>query len=45
VLGHIFNYEVHCRGEASALLAETMVPPPSPDLIRFVRQEEGAAAR
>ena len=44
VLGHMFNHQAHYRGKASALLAQTEVPPPSLDLIRFVRQEEGAAA-
>jgi uncharacterized damage-inducible protein DinB len=45
VLGHMFNHQAHCRGEAGALLAQTEVPPPSLDLIRFVRQEQGAAGR
>ena len=44
VIGHMFNHQAHYRGKASALLAQTEVPPPSLDLIRFVRQEEGAAA-
>lgn len=44
VLGHMFNHQAHYRGKASALLAQTEVPPPSLDLIRFVRQEQGTAA-
>ena len=43
-IGHMFNRQAHYRGKASALLAQTEVPPPPLDLIRFVRQEEGAAA-
>jgi uncharacterized damage-inducible protein DinB len=44
VLGRMFNHQAHYRGKASVLLAQTEVAPPSLDLIRFVRQEEGAAA-
>jgi uncharacterized damage-inducible protein DinB len=44
VLGQMFNHQAHHRGKASALLAQAEVPPPSLDLIRFVRQEESAAA-
>jgi uncharacterized damage-inducible protein DinB len=40
---HMVNHQAHYRGKASALLAQTEVPPPL-DLIRFVRQEESAAA-
>jgi len=43
-LGHMFNHQAHYRGRASVLLAQTEVAPPSLDLIRFVRQQEGAAA-
>jgi uncharacterized damage-inducible protein DinB len=45
VLGHMFNDQAHYRGEAGVLLAQTGVSPPLLDLIRFVRQEGGAAAR
>ena len=44
VLGHMFNHQAHYRGRASVLLAQTEVAPPSLDLIRFVGQQEGAAA-
>jgi uncharacterized damage-inducible protein DinB len=41
----MFNDQAHYRGEASVLLAQTEVAPPPLDLIRFVRQERGAADR
>jgi uncharacterized damage-inducible protein DinB len=41
----MFNHQAHYRGKAGALQAQTEVSPPSLDLIRFVRQEQGAAAR
>lgn len=44
VLGHMFNAQAHYRGEASVLLAQAAVSPPSFDLIRFVREEGRAAA-
>jgi uncharacterized damage-inducible protein DinB len=45
VFGHLFNHQAHYRGEASVLLAQTAVPPPALDLIRFVRKEAGEATR
>jgi len=41
--GHMFNHQAHYRGEASALLALSDVPPPSLDLTRFVRGERRLA--
>lgn len=37
VLGHMFNHETHHRGQVHDLLTQTDVPPPSLDLIAFVR--------
>ena len=43
-LGHMFNQQAHYRGEVSAMLAQTEIPPPPLDLIQFVGREEGAPA-
>ena len=43
VLAHMFNHQTHHRGQAHGMLSGTAVPPPSLDLILFVR-EEGASA-
>ncbi|HYD04391.1 MAG TPA: DinB family protein [Reyranella sp.] len=37
VLGHMFNHETHHRGQVHDLLSQTEVPPPSLDLINYVR--------
>lgn len=42
--GHMYNYQAHYRAEPGVLLAQTDVPPPSMDLIRFVRGERRSAA-
>ena len=38
VLGHFFNHQTHHRGQVHDMLSQTGVPPPSLDLIDFVRQ-------
>lgn len=38
VLGHMFNHQTHHRGHAHAMLAGTAVPPPSLDLILYLRE-------
>jgi uncharacterized damage-inducible protein DinB len=43
VLAHMFNHQTHHRGQAHGMLSGTAVPPPSLDLILFLR-EEGASA-
>lgn len=42
VLAHLFNHQAHHRGQTHGLLSQTEVPPPSLDLIAYVR-EAGAA--
>ncbi|MBM3521374.1 MAG: damage-inducible protein DinB [Alphaproteobacteria bacterium] len=42
-LGHFFNHQTHHRGQAHGLLSQTEVPPPSLDLIAFVRAATPAA--
>jgi uncharacterized damage-inducible protein DinB len=37
-LGHFFNHQTHHRGQVHDLLSQTAVPPPSLDLIYFVRE-------
>ena len=37
VLTHVFNHQTHHRGQAHAMLSSTPVPPPSLDLIYFLR--------
>jgi len=37
VLAHFFNHQTHHRGQAHAMLSSTEVPPPSIDLILFLR--------
>ena len=39
VLGHMFNHQTHHRGQAHGMLSGTRVPPPSLDLIAFLREE------
>ncbi|WP_374370158.1 DinB family protein [Dongia sp.] len=39
VLGHMFNHQTHHRGQAHGMLSGTDVPPPSLDMIAFVREE------
>lgn len=39
VLGHLFNHQTHHRGQAHGLLSQTAVPPPSLDLIYFLREQ------
>ncbi len=39
VLTHVFNHQTHHRGQAHAMLSGTDVPPPSLDLILFLREE------
>lgn len=40
VLGHMFNHQTHHRGQAHGMLSGTKVPPPSLDLIAFLREEQ-----
>lgn len=42
VLGHMFNHQTHHRGQAHGMLSGTHVPPPSLDLIAFLREEQAA---
>ena len=37
VLTHFFNHQTHHRGQAHGMLSSTEVPPPSLDLILFLR--------
>lgn len=37
VLTHVFNHQTHHRGQAHGMLSSTSVPPPSLDLIYFLR--------
>ncbi len=37
VLGHLFNHQIHHRGHAHSLLSQTDIPPPSLDLIFYLR--------
>jgi uncharacterized damage-inducible protein DinB len=39
VLGHMFNHQTHHRGQAHGMLSGTDVPPPSLDMIAFVRED------
>ena len=39
-LAHFFNHQTHHRGQAHAMLSGTAVPPPSLDMIAFVREEQ-----
>jgi uncharacterized damage-inducible protein DinB len=41
VLGHMFNHQTHHRGQAHGMLAGTAVPPPSLDLIAYLRDAKG----
>ena len=36
-LGHMFNHQTHHRGHAHGLLSQTEIPPPSLDLIFYLR--------
>lgn len=36
-LGHLFNHQTHHRGHVHSLLSQTAVPPPSLDLIFYLR--------
>jgi uncharacterized damage-inducible protein DinB len=38
VLSHMFNHQTHHRGQVHGLLCQTRVPPPSLDLIYFLRE-------
>lgn len=38
VLSHMFNHQTHHRGQAHGMLAGTTVPPPSLDLIAYLRE-------
>jgi uncharacterized damage-inducible protein DinB len=38
ILTHVFNHQTHHRGQAHDLLSQTEVPPPSIDLIYFMRE-------
>lgn len=42
VLGHMFNHQTHHRGQAHGMLSGTRVPPPSLDLVMFLREEAAA---
>ena len=44
VLTHVFNHQTHHRGQAHAMLSSTEVPPPSIDLILFLRDHPAMAA-
>jgi uncharacterized damage-inducible protein DinB len=39
VLAHLFNHQTHHRGQAHGMLSGTKVPPPSLDMIVFLREE------
>ncbi|MDY0872361.1 DinB family protein [Dongia rigui] len=39
VLAHMFNHQTHHRGQAHGMLSGTTVPPPSLDMIVFLREE------
>jgi uncharacterized damage-inducible protein DinB len=43
VLAHMFNHQTHHRGQAHGMLSGTQVPPPSLDMIVFLREETAAA--
>lgn len=45
VLAHMFNHQAHHRGQVHNMLSQTDVPPPSIDLIDFIRIEEKKKAR
>ncbi len=45
VLGHLFDSQSRCRGEALALLAQAEVVTPALDLIAFLRETEAVAGR
>ncbi|EWY42413.1 diguanylate cyclase [Skermanella stibiiresistens SB22] len=38
VLSHMFNHQTHHRGQAHGLLSQSPVPPPTLDLIYFLRE-------
>ncbi len=40
VLAHIFNHATHHRGHVHDMLSQTVINPPSIDLIDFVREEQ-----
>ncbi|MBI2256380.1 MAG: damage-inducible protein DinB [Proteobacteria bacterium] len=42
VLAHMFNHQTHHRGQAHGMLSGTAVPPPSLDMIVFLREEATA---
>jgi uncharacterized damage-inducible protein DinB len=42
VLAHMFNHQTHHRGQAHGMLSGTKVPPPSLDMIVFLREEAAA---
>lgn len=44
VLGHMFNHQTHHRGHAHAMLSGTSVPPPSLDLILYLREVKSGKA-
>lgn len=44
VLGNLFNHGTHHRGQAHGLLSQTSVPPPSLDLILYLREAGQAPA-
>jgi uncharacterized damage-inducible protein DinB len=44
VLGHLFNHATHHRGQAHGLLSQTSVPPPSLDLVYYLREAAPAPA-
>jgi uncharacterized damage-inducible protein DinB len=39
VLGHLFNHQTHHRGQVHDLLTQTAMPPPSLDMIGFLREQ------
>ena len=38
VLGHFFNHQTHHRGQVHAMVSQAGAPPPSLDLIAFLRE-------
>ncbi|MGA8757023.1 MAG: DinB family protein [Stellaceae bacterium] len=45
VLGHLFDNQSRCRGEALALLAQAGATAPALDLIAFLRETQAVAGR
>jgi uncharacterized damage-inducible protein DinB len=43
VLTHMFNHQTHHRGQTHGLLSQTDVPPPSLDLVYYLREAPPAA--